>query len=166
MKLTLIAAIGRNRELGLHGDMPWKRSLKKDLKFFRQTTSGHPIVMGRRTFESLPGLLPGRNHLVITTSELAEQEHLKVYDSPESFLKDWKDQDVEVFGIGGGLIYQQLLPHADALLLTEIDQSFEADTWFPDFDPSDYSRQVLDEELDGGYLCRHVLYTRTDRPAQ
>lgn len=160
MKLYLIAATGKNRELGWKGDMPWKRALKKDLQFFRRTTAGHPMVMGRKTFESLPGMLPDRKHLVITSSSLPPAESLQTYSSLEAFENDWKDTEETLFCIGGGSLYEQLLPKADGLILTEIDQSFKADTWFPAFDPSRYTRAVLDEVEENGYTYRHVLYSR------
>lgn len=160
MKLAMIAAIGAHNQLGLNGDMPWKRSLSSDLKFFRKTTAHHPMVMGRKTFESLPGLLPGREHLVITSSNLPAQEHLQTYPDLESFLQAWKDSDQTVYVIGGGSIYRQFLPYADELILTQIDSDFDADTWFPQFDASQYGQTLLDTVEENGYTYRHIRYRR------
>ncbi len=165
MKLVMIAAIGRHNQLGLNGDMPWKRSLSQDLKFFSKTTRDHAMVMGRKTFESLPGLLPRREHLVITTSQMDKQPHLHIYPSLDAFLADWKDSDQTVYVIGGGSIYKQFLPFADELILTEIDQDFEADTWFPAFNPDEYDRDVLDTVDENGYHYAHVRYCRKPKAA-
>ena len=89
MKLTLIAAIGKNRELGKNNDMIWH--LPQDLKFFRQETSGHTIVMGRKTFESLPGKLPKRHHVVISRTCKDLGEDIEMCESVEEFMKLYKD---------------------------------------------------------------------------
>ncbi|MBF0580134.1 dihydrofolate reductase [Erysipelotrichaceae bacterium RD49] len=164
MKLILIAAIGKHNQLGLNGDMPWKRSLSQDLQFFSKTTRNHAMVMGRKTFESLPGLLPGREHLVITTSQMEKQPHLHLYPSLEAFFEDWKESDQTVYVIGGGSIYKQFLPYADELILTEIDQDFDADTWFPAFNSNLYSREILDTVDENGYQYHHVCYRRKLEP--
>lgn len=88
MKLIAIAAIGKNWELGLNGDMPWKRALKTDLRFFKKVTMGHPVLMGRKTFETLPGVLPGRTNIVITTHQLEPSDNLITYSSLEAFQKN------------------------------------------------------------------------------
>lgn len=165
MKLIEIAAVGKNGELGYHGDMPWKRSLKNDLKFFRDQTRNHAMVMGRRTFESLPGLLPRRKHIVITTSDMSEAlakypRDLEVFSSLEDFERAYSQSEETIYVIGGGSLYSQLLEKSDMLLLTEIDAEFEADTWFPDFNRDLYTREVLDEQIDGGYQTRHVRWKK------
>ena len=99
MKLTLIAAIGKNRELGKNNDMIWH--LPQDLKFFRKQTSGHTIVMGRKTFESLPGMLPKRHHVVISRSCSDLGEGIEMCSSVEEFIKRYKDVDDEIYCIGG-----------------------------------------------------------------
>lgn len=160
MKLILIAAVGKNRELGLEGDMPWKRGLKEDLGFFRKTTAGHPMVMGRRTFESLPGLLSGRKHLVITSHPEQLPGSVTGYESIDAFVKEWDSLDETVFVIGGARLYQALLEQCDEMLLTEIDASFPADTWFPSFDPDQWDREQLSVQQDGLYRTKHVRYCR------
>ena len=107
MKLTLIAAIGKNRELGKNNDMIWH--LPQDLKFFRQETSGHTIVMGRKTFESLPGKLPKRHHVVISRTCKDLGEDIEMCESVEEFMKRYKDVDEEIYCIGGGMIYSEML---------------------------------------------------------
>ena len=184
IRLDAIAAVGRNGEIGWKGDMPWKRGLKQDLKFFRKVTMKRPVIMGCNTWKSLPGLLPGRLHLVLTSHEI-DREGVLTFSTVEDCLKwldAYKKQNVhapesialdhgtvfeqpDAFVIGGASIYRAFLPYCSRLILTEIDADFEADTYFPDFDRNQYSRQVLDEQEDGSYHTRHVVWMRTTDPA-
>lgn len=160
MKLTAIAAVGRNGELGLHNDMPWKRTLKKDLQFFKEQTMGHTMVMGRRTFMSLPGMLPGRKHIVVTSGTIESEKNLEVFHSIEDFLKAYCASDETIYVIGGGSVYRQMLPYCDSVVLDEVDADFEADTYFPVMDPEDWNSVLLSETTDGNYICHRRLYTR------
>ena len=145
MKLTLIAAIGKNRELGKNNDMIWH--LPQDLKFFRKQTSGHTIVMGRKTFESLPGMLPKRHHVVISRSCSDLGECVEMCSSVEEFLKRYKDVDEEIYCIGGGMIYSEMLAYADA------------EVYFPEFDKSLYTKTILSDIEENGIHYQHVAYT-------
>lgn len=165
--MAMIAAAGRNRELGLQGDMPWKNALKKDLAFFRQQTKGHAMIMGRRTFDSFPGLLPGREHFVLTSRPLPDLPHLHGGKDLPSLLEQAKAFEAEncpenpvLFVIGGGSLYAQLLEESDELFLTEIDADFPADTWFPAFDPADWRAEQLDTQEEAGYRYTHMVYKR------
>ncbi len=131
--ITIIAAITRDRALGRGGDMIYH--ISDDLKRFKSVTMGHPIIMGRRTFESFPkGPLPGRRNLVITRNDNYCHEGIEVYHS----LSDALNSAVgDTFVIGGGEVYSQAMPIADCLLITEIDSYTEdADTFFPEIDSS------------------------------
>ena len=156
MKLSIIAAVGKNNELGKNNDLLWH--LKEDMKFFKETTMGHKIVMGRKTFESLPRLLPGRDHIVLTRQNL-QIPNVEVYHDTLDFLKAYKNFDEEIFNIGGATIYKELLEHADKLYLTEIDDEKEADVYFPDFKKEEYDREILASYSDG-ISFKHVLYKR------
>lgn len=158
--LTCIAAIGKNRELGKDNQLIWH--LPHDLKFFRTMTKGHTIVMGRKTFESLPGLLPGRHHIVITRSNPVLPEEVEVFSSIDAFLKEYQYRDEEIFVIGGAAIYAQLLPYCERLLLTEIDASFDADVFFPEFDKSQYNRIVLSDITENNTHYQHVEYQKNE----
>ncbi len=158
MKLTMIAAIGKNRELGKENQLLFRNS--KDMKFFRTQTKGHTVIMGRKTFESLPGLLPGRHHIVISRSNPELPEEVEIFKSLEDFLSAYKNVNQEIFVIGGAQIYQQLLPYSNRLLLTEIDASKEADAFFPVFDASQYQRTLLDSSNEDGILFEWVEYTK------
>lgn len=137
---SLIAAIGKNRELGRGGELIFH--LKDDMKFFRETTDGHKIVMGRKTWESLPGKLKNRTNIVISRHDVeGADEHIS--DLPQ-FIDKNKDTDEEIFIIGGGMVYFEFLKHAKNLYLTEVDASADdADTFFPAFDKSDYSSKII-----------------------
>lgn len=156
MKLSIIAAIGRNNELGKDNDLLWH--LPQDMKFFRETTMGHKIVMGRKTFESLPKLLPGRDHIVLTRQNL-EIPNVEVYHDTTEFLDAYKEIEEEIFNIGGASIYKELLEYADKLYLTEIDDEKEADVYFPEFNKDKYDREILASYNDD-VSFKHVLYKR------
>ena len=158
MSYSIIAAIGKNRELGKDNDLIWH--LPNDLKFFRQVTSNHTIVMGRNTFESLPRMLPNRKHIVLTSRDGLPNE-VEVYRELKQILEKYKDTEEEIFIIGGASIYTQFLEHSSKLYLTEIDAEEEtASVYFPEFDQQQYDREVLQENEDNGISYKHVLYKR------
>ena len=158
MKLIEIAAIGENRELGLNNDLVWH--FKEDMKYFRQHTKGHTIVMGRKTFESLPGLLPNRHHIVISRTNPSLPEEVECFHSVEAFLEAYQSSDEEVYVIGGGQIYREMLAYADTLLLTEIQASTSADVYFPYFDPSQYTKTIIAQEEEKGIVYQFVKYEK------
>ena len=157
--ITMIAAIGKNNELGKDNALIWH--LPGDLKFFKETTTGKTIIMGRRTFESLPRMLPNRHHIVISSSNNFPQE-VSVYNTIDDLLKDYKDSNEELFVIGGASIYKAFLDLSNKLYLTEIDaEDKNADAYFPTFDKSLYDMEVLKENEDEEIKYRHVLYKKT-----
>lgn len=122
-RVSMVAAIGRNRELGKGNELVWR--IPDDLRRFKALTTGHPVIMGRKTFESIGKPLPNRTNLVVSRSGL----------SLEDALKQAKELDKEeVFIIGGAQIYEQALPHADRLYLTLVDAAAEADAFFPAYE--------------------------------
>lgn len=134
MTVTLIAAIAENNALGKDNKMLWH--LPDDFKRFKQITSGHYIIMGRKTFESLPGILPNRTHVIITRQEDYKAESCIVVNSLDEALHTCP-QDEEVFIIGGGEIYRQAINIADKLDLTRVHGiAPEADAFFPEIDTS------------------------------
>ncbi|KGN92044.1 dihydrofolate reductase [Porphyromonas canoris] len=130
--VSMIVAMGLNREIGQQGDMPWGRSLRADLAFFKQTTLGHPIIMGRKTFESLPnGALPGRRNIILTRSKDYTAPSCEIVHSIEEAISVCKDEK-ELFFIGGADIFKQAFPLTDTLYITEVDATFDqADTFMP-----------------------------------
>ena len=139
---TIIAAIGKNRELGRDNKLLW--SLKGDLKFFKEKTTNHTIIMGRKTFESLGRLLPNRKHVVISSSNNFPKE-VDVYNNIESLLSHYKDTSEELFIIGGAKIYSEFIDYATKMYLTLVDGEFDADVYFPMFDESVWIKTVLSE---------------------
>ncbi len=130
--ISLIAAMSRNRVIGKDNAMPWH--LPADLQWFKQTTLGKPVVMGRKTFESLGRPLPKRRNIVVTHDAGFSHEGCEVANSLCEVITMTLNED-EIMIIGGAKIYEQMLPVADRLYLTYIDAELEGDTCFPEFDP-------------------------------
>jgi dihydrofolate reductase len=127
--LSMIWAMGRNRELGLNNSLPWH--IPEDLKHFKKITEGKTVIMGLRTFQSLGKPLPGRRNIVLHFEPISI-EGCEVCTSIPEVLDKVKGEDA--FIIGGASIYKQFLPKADRLYITFIDHEFQADTFFPEFD--------------------------------
>lgn len=129
MKLILIAAHDPNLVIGKDGELPWH--YKEDLQFFKKTTMGYPLVMGRVVFEELNEKpLPGRECIVLSRSK--DYDHVSTFKSIDAALESLSDQE-KVFIIGGGEIYRQTLDKADQLIITEIKKEHEGDTFFPEY---------------------------------
>lgn len=157
MILSLIAAVGENYELGKNNDLIWH--LDGDLPFFRKVTTGKTVIMGRKTFESLPKALPKRRNIVLTTDASYVAEGAEVFTDFGEILESVKSEE-EVFIIGGGKVYALAMPLADRIYLTEAEASdSEADTYFPSFDKSLFERKSIDF---GGTDIKyeHVLYEK------
>lgn len=159
--ITLIAAIGKNNELGKDNKLLWH--LKEDLNFFKEQTIGKEVILGRKTLESLPKLLPKRKHLVLTHQNLEENEQLQVFHSIEELQKYLQDKDEEVVVIGGAKIYQEFLPKANKLILTEIDDSKDADAFFPTFNKEEWQKELLCTHQDNGITYSHIIYKRINK---
>jgi len=134
--LTIIVAVSENQVIGKDNDLIWKLSL--DLKRFKSLTSGHHIIMGRKTFESFPKPLPNRTHVVITRQkDYKAPEGVIIVNSLEKAIQASKS-DSSPYIIGGGEIYKQALAIADRVELTRVHAHFEGDTFFPDLDLSQW----------------------------
>jgi len=127
-RLTLIVARARNGVIGASGGLPWR--LPEDLAFFKRTTMGHPIVMGRKTWESIGRPLPGRRSVIVTRDRNFVAAGAEVVHSLEEAIQRCAGTE-EIFVIGGAQLYAEALSRADRLLLTEIDADFEGDTFMP-----------------------------------
>ena len=144
MNISIIAAIGKNNELGKDNNLIWR--LKGDLKFFKEITTNHVIVMGRKTFESLPKMLPNRHHIVISSGNNFDKE-IEVFNSIEKFLEKYKNYEEEIFIIGGSSIYKSFLEYSNKLYLTEINKEDKnADVYFPLFDKSCWDKEYISDE--------------------
>ena len=159
MAISMIAAVGKNLELGKNNDLIWH--FKEDMKFFKETTMGHPVIMGRKTFESLPKALPGRKNIVISTNPEYKADGAEVVTSVEEAIKLAEEENTDAFVIGGGRIYTEFLPYADNLYLTEINAECpDADTYFPDFNKSDYIKEIVNFYDVDGTEFYHVIYKK------
>ncbi|WP_153768274.1 dihydrofolate reductase [Labrenzia sp. CE80] len=137
--IMMIAAVARNGIIGADNDMPWK--ISSDLKHFKALTLGKPMIMGRRTFQSLPGLLPGRPHIVVTRDESFDAEGAEVMPSLEAAVELAETKACElgvdqIAIIGGGQIYKLAMDLAEQLEITEVQAEPDGDTHFPPIDPS------------------------------
>ena len=130
--VSMIAAIGNGRALGKNNDLLWR--IPDDMKRFRALTTGHPIVMGRKTFESIGKPLPNRTSIVITRDRNWQYEGVLTASSIEEALEKANALDSDVFVLGGGQIYEQALPFTDRLCLTLIDATKDADIYFPAYE--------------------------------
>lgn len=131
-KISVVAAIGKNRELGKDNKLLWH--IPEDMQHFKTITWGHPVIMGRKTFESIGKPLEGRTNIVITKNKNYKPENVLVAHSLEEAISIGESRDEkEIFIIGGGQIYHLALKFADKLYLTVVDGTFEADTFFPDY---------------------------------
>lgn len=134
MIISLIAALATDRVIGMENAMPWH--LPGDLAWFKRNTLNKPVIMGRKTFESIGRPLPGRLNIVIS-SKPGEHDGVTWVTSVEAALAAAGDVE-EVMVMGGGRVYEQLLPKANRLYLTHIDAEVEGDTHFPDYDPDEW----------------------------
>jgi dihydrofolate reductase len=159
-QLALIAAVARNGVIGLRGRLPWR--LPDDLKHFRALTSGHAIVMGRKTWESIGRPLPERQNIVVSR----RQDHA----APGCIVAHTLDEAIDlatmpapVFIIGGEALYRDALPLADLLFLTEIHRDFGGDAKFPAYDPAQWretSREARQVDGDAGFAYDFASYAR------
>ena len=164
MRVALVAAVARRGVIGRDSGIPWR--LPEDMRRFRTLTMGHPVVMGRRTWESLPDQfrpLPGRGNVVVTRNSDWSAQGADRAGSIEDALRLLEGEDT-VFVIGGGEIYAAALPSADELLLTEIDAEIEGDTYFPNWDPDDFEEVARERHVSSdGVGYSFVTYERRPR---
>lgn len=132
--ISIIAAIGKNNELGKKNALLW--NMPADMKHFRETTSGHTVIMGQKTYESMGRPLPNRRNIIVTQDKNFQADGVEISYSLEDTLDSFKDSEDEVFVIGGGQIYKQTIDKADKLYITHVDMDDkDADTYFPEIIP-------------------------------
>jgi len=159
-QISLIAAMAENRVIGRDNQLPWR--LPADLKHFKALTVGKPIIMGRKTWESLPGLLPDRPHIVVTSDQSYQAEGCTVTHSIEEALTAAGDVS-EVMIVGGGAFYQQMLPQADRMYLTLVHTEIEGDAYFPEYDVADWQeieREGHDPDDKNAYAYSFITLER------
>lgn len=157
--LIIIASVGQNYEIGINNNLIWK--IKEDMKFFKETTIGHQIVMGRNTFESLPSLLPNRKHLVITSSNIDLPKEVEIFKNIEEFIDYSLSTNDNIFIIGGSTIYKQLINLSDKMILTEIqDTKLNADTYFPNINYAEWHQEIINTFPNENPKYIRKIYTR------
>ncbi|MEO1626736.1 MAG: dihydrofolate reductase [Bacteroidota bacterium] len=162
MTVSLIVATADNRVIGRDNDIPWY--LPADLKYFKRTTLGHHIIMGRKCYESIGKPLPKRTNVIVTRNPLyAASGCLVVYSLEEALQLAVDNGEEEAFIIGGAQIYQLALPYVDKLYITEVDLSVEGDVYFPELDMSEWTEEwqeahTADEKNEHNYVFK--LYQR------
>ena len=159
--ITMIAAIGKNNELGKNNDLIWR--FKEDLNFFKEQTMGKPMAMGYKTFYSLRGgkPLPGRKHIVLTSRNLEENSQIKIVRSLEELLDYIENYKDEVMIIGGASIYKALIDYANKLVLTIIDAEDEnADVFFPKINDEEWIKKELSSHEENNIKYKHLIYKR------
>jgi dihydrofolate reductase len=166
MRISLIVAMTENRVIGLDGTMPWH--LSEDLKYFKRVTMGAPIVMGRKTFDSIGRSLPGRTNIIITRDINYEAEGVDVAHDLESSIEKASCEAAnqgkdEIFVIGGAQIYALALANADRLYLTQIHQILAGDAYFPEIQTGEWreiERDARGPETPGGPAYSFVVLER------
>jgi dihydrofolate reductase len=164
--LSLVVAMAENRVIGRAGGLPWR--LPGDLKRFRRLTTGHPVIMGRKTYESIGKPLPGRTNIVVTRTPGYPAPGCTVVGSLEAALKAAAEAPNdppkrETFVIGGAELYAQALPLAKRIYLTLVHAEIEGDTFFPDFDPSEWreiSRERHEPDEQHAYAYSFITLER------
>ncbi|MBK9294303.1 MAG: dihydrofolate reductase [Oligoflexia bacterium] len=147
MIISLIVAMAKNRVIGIDNKLPWH--LSEDLKRFRKITTGHPVVMGRKTFESIGRLLPNRENIIVTRNTDYRVLGATIVNSLEEVLEKFKNTPEEVFILGGGEIFKVALPLANKIYLTLIDKEIAGDAYFPEFDLASYTKLFEEKHVDG-----------------
>ena len=157
-KLSIIVAIAKNQVIGINNTLPWH--LPEDLKRFRALTTGHHIIMGRKTYESLGRLLPGRTTVIVTRNKDYQLDGALIAHSLETAVALCKNDD-EVFLIGGAELYQYGLKLADKLYITEVDLTVDGDAFFPEFDLSLWQESSRETHISAQALpFSYITYMR------
>jgi dihydrofolate reductase len=159
-RIYLVAAVAANGIIGSKGHLPW--NLPEDLRHFKKLTLGHPVIMGRRTWESLKGPLPGRENIVVTRTRGYDAPGAAVASSLDAALALCAGQPV-AFVIGGTELFASALPLAAGLVMTEIHRDYAGDTWFPDYERSQWreSQREPHTAASDGMRFDFVLYERS-----
>lgn len=165
MKIALIAAMAANRVIGKDNKMPWH--LPEELGYFKQVTMGKPIIMGRKTFESIGCVLPGRKNIVLTSNPSYYAEGVTVVTTLDAALAAANGCE-EVMIIGGARLYQQMLEKADRLYLTKIELTVEGDAFFPEYQDFGWHESASDLHVseNGTRFSTHILERTMDRAPQ
>ncbi|WP_042145555.1 dihydrofolate reductase [Paucisalibacillus sp. EB02] len=144
--ISLLFAMDQNQLIGANNDLPWH--LPNDLKFFKEKTTGHTIVMGRKTFDSIGRALPNRRNVVLSRQEVQLPSDVELIHHVETII-EWNNDypEEEIFVIGGGGLFKQILPYADRMYVTLIDEVFKGDVFFPEFSLEDWKEMSREKGI-------------------
>ncbi|MDD4644943.1 MAG: dihydrofolate reductase [Bacteroidales bacterium] len=156
--ISIIVAVARNWAIGMNNQLLWH--IPEDFRWFKKNTSGHPVVMGKRTWMSLPKKpLPGRTNIVISDNPEDKFEGAVCVGSIEEAVNQM-DPGSENFIIGGGMVYRQFLPLAQKVYLTVVDKDYEADVWFPELSADEWKESFREEHPEGDPGFTFLIYER------
>jgi len=156
--ITIIAALGKNNEIGKNNDLLWH--LPNDLKFFKEKTTNHTVIMGFNTYSSIGKPLPNRKNIILTSKNILI-ENAFVYHNFEQIIKNEINNNNEVFIIGGVSLYNYFYPLADKMYLTLIDaEDKSATAYFPKIDDNEWKQIIISENEDNNIKYKHVLFER------
>lgn len=154
--ISMISSVGRNRELGKKNELVWR--IPNDMKFFKEITMGHVVVMGRNTYDSIVNGLPGRKMIVLSFNDILGD--VEVVCNIDDILNRYLNSEEEIFIIGGASVYSQFLKYTNTLYLTEIDATCDdADAFFPEFNKNEWDKIIIDSGIynDLSYqICKYI----------
>ena len=161
--ISISVAVAKNNVIGKDNKLLWHVS--EDLKRFKKITSNKKMIMGRKTFESLPGILPNREHIVITRDQnfKVDSDKVSIVHDLNSLLEKYSKCEDEIFVIGGAEIYKQLLPYTQKIYLTKIDETFEGDTHFPEINYDEFKTEYTSEQFTDEKNGLHYTFVNLER---
>lgn len=161
--ISIIVAIAKDNVIGKDNKLLWH--LSEDLKRFKKITTNKKMIMGRKTFQSLPGVLPNREHIIITRDSnfKVDSDQVTIIHSLSSLIERYEKSEEEIFVIGGAEIYNQFLPHAQKLYLTKIEEAFEGDTYFPKINFDEFKTEYTSERFIDEKNGLHYTFVNLER---
>lgn len=161
--LSISVAVAKNNVIGINNTLPWH--ISEDLKRFKRITSNKKMIMGRKAFESLPGILPNREHIIITRNEnyTVDSDQVTIVHDLNSLIEKYSKCDDEVFVIGGAEIYEQFLPYTQKVYLTIIEETFEGDTFFPEINYDEFKEEYKSETFTDEKNGLHYTFINLER---
>lgn len=145
--ISIIVAVAKDNVIGKDNKLLWH--ISEDLKRFKRITTNKKMIMGRKTFQSLPGILPNREHIIITRDKnfIIDSDKVEIVHDLSSLLEMYSKCEEEIFIIGGAEIYKQFLPYAQKLYLTKVEEAFEGDTYFPEINYDEFKTEYISEQF-------------------
>jgi dihydrofolate reductase len=161
--LSISVAVAKNYVIGKDNTLPWH--ISEDLKRFKRITSDKKMIMGRKAFESLPGILPNREHIIITRNNdfTVDSDMVTIVHDLNSLIEKYSKCKDEIFVIGGAEIYEQFLPYVQKIYLTQIDENFDGDTYFPELNYNEFKIEFTSEKFTDEKNGLHYTFIDLER---